>query len=39
MTAHKGIKTFDTLWFSVYKTIDIEIDGPPTPKSRTICFF
>ena len=19
--------------------IDIEIDGPPTPKSRTICFF
>ena len=20
-------------------SIDIEIDGPPTPKSRTICFF
>ena len=21
------------------KTIDIEIDGPPIPKSHTICFF
>ena len=32
----KAIEEKAKIWA---KIIDIEIDGPPTPKSRTICFF